>query len=35
VNKSLDAAKTKLTDLKTASAQAASSVRSGILGEAA
>lgn len=34
VNKSLDAAKTKLNDLKTASTQAASSVRSGILSEA-
>lgn len=34
VNKSLDAAKTKLNDLKTASAQAATSVKEGILGEA-
>jgi hypothetical protein len=34
VNKALDAAKTKLTDLKTAAASAASSVKSGLLGEA-
>lgn len=34
VNKALDAAKTKLGDLKTAAANAASSVKSGLLGEA-
>ena len=34
VNKALDAAKTKLNDLKTAAANAASSVKSGLLGEA-